>query len=1101
MAAASLAFTAHGATLQTKFEFTPDTPLAEGHWVKFSIDRTGIYEITYDQLREMGFDDPSKVALYGTGGKILSYNFLDNSGKRLYSDALNPAAVLHTGEKMIFYCLGPEQINVSTTGYSSTKRMKHNRTAKNIYSDSSWYLLSDNGTPAAPASNPVPDKSGAYDMTVGYGYVYHEKDAVYNFYQDGQVFWGEELRGGQKISFEVERPYCVDAPAYLWLGFASLASDGTVTSALNNEETSASLAGLTPGIYNIGNSLDRARLNVDADGTGKGTVTFGVSSSYSFYPLGIDFWTLTYPISLELAREDAGFTSQYIAFMDTPYDRWRHPVPEGCVAWDITGGQNPKVLDIEDGYLYNNRTGLSQAVVFRPDREQMHVNPDWKVIGNQNLHALQNEACSMVIVTVPSLREYAERIARLHEEYDGQKVVVVTPDEVYNEFNHGTPDVTAIRAFIKMIYHRQRETLKNVLLVGNVFADHRNVAGNPDRPETIPVYMLPKATIEYSKGAGGSACIDYLGILTDYMNSTGLLNNTTVELGVGILPITSAEEGETAVAKIGAYLAKKDFSNVVNEFQSMSGTGDNHIHDFQAFRLANLFREYTQASAGSDAAVSTRWLKGTGEARGRAEFLSKIRGGKLLSSFYGHARNAEFANITPWMLTSLDCDEPAFLYVAGCDLTEPDRGRHGVGDLGVIRNRKGIMATICGTRNVLSHENQMLSENFMHSLFYGRDQNLRKSTPTIGEVYALAKERTNNESEQGYILIGDPALPMPVALRNVEVATDRTDYRGGEVMEVSGTVRDRDGRADEAYNGYVTLKLLEPYTESAITADPVKENGEPDTPNPRLQINDLRLATSKAEVKDGRFKARILLPESLDQYLSRPDSTYQLMLLAGAYDPDRRIGASGNTKVVMPMIGSEPSPSPLRDTQAPAVSVSYDNLQRCIEVTASGDTGLYPGIGKGRGITLDIDGNPCTLAHDGALDIPSAFFYGTLSTAHLPAGVHKVNFKATDAAGNSTPVNTFSFEVKDFAPLSLTAESEVVTDRLALRIDRNDGLTLTLVIADRHGKVVHCDAFDGSAATVDLEDLAPGTYRASVRHDSKLGAMIHSNWVEFTKID
>lgn len=50
------------------YQFTSQSKLAKGKWVKINIPESGVYEITYDELREMGFDNPSKVRVYGQGG-------------------------------------------------------------------------------------------------------------------------------------------------------------------------------------------------------------------------------------------------------------------------------------------------------------------------------------------------------------------------------------------------------------------------------------------------------------------------------------------------------------------------------------------------------------------------------------------------------------------------------------------------------------------------------------------------------------------------------------------------------------------------------------------------------------------------------------------------------------------------------------------------------------------------------------------------------------------------------------------------------------------------------------------------------------------------
>ena len=52
--------------------FAQSSRLAQGHWVKVAIDKTGIYQLTRQQLAEMGFNDPASIKVYGYGAQTLS---------------------------------------------------------------------------------------------------------------------------------------------------------------------------------------------------------------------------------------------------------------------------------------------------------------------------------------------------------------------------------------------------------------------------------------------------------------------------------------------------------------------------------------------------------------------------------------------------------------------------------------------------------------------------------------------------------------------------------------------------------------------------------------------------------------------------------------------------------------------------------------------------------------------------------------------------------------------------------------------------------------------------------------------------------------------
>ena len=62
-----------------------------------------------------------------------------------------------------------------------------------------------------------------------------------------------------------------------------------------------------------------------------------------------------------------------------------------------------------------------------------------------------------LIIILPAredLRQQAERLAQEHRDTDGMTVTLVEAPQIYNEFSSGTPDVTAYRRLMKMLYDR-----------------------------------------------------------------------------------------------------------------------------------------------------------------------------------------------------------------------------------------------------------------------------------------------------------------------------------------------------------------------------------------------------------------------------------------------------------------------------------------------------------------------------------------------------------------------------------------------------------------------------------------------------------------------
>ena len=78
--------------------YTSESVLMTGKWVKIKVRNTGMHQITDEQLREMGFSDPSKVAVYGYSGLA----FADNRLSSDIPDDLPPVPVARHNGKLIF---------------------------------------------------------------------------------------------------------------------------------------------------------------------------------------------------------------------------------------------------------------------------------------------------------------------------------------------------------------------------------------------------------------------------------------------------------------------------------------------------------------------------------------------------------------------------------------------------------------------------------------------------------------------------------------------------------------------------------------------------------------------------------------------------------------------------------------------------------------------------------------------------------------------------------------------------------------------------------------------------------------------------------------
>jgi len=165
--------------------------LSSGTWYKLGIGQRGVYRITYDQFKKMGFDpastDPSKIRIFGNAGGMLPQAI--NATRP--SD-LEETAILVSGQAdgsfdkndyILFFAEGPDQvafdIDRNVFAYQS-----------NLYSNKNFYFVtasSDNGkrvgeVQSIPGNYPVIDEFEDY--------VYHENDD-HNELASGREWFGE----------------------------------------------------------------------------------------------------------------------------------------------------------------------------------------------------------------------------------------------------------------------------------------------------------------------------------------------------------------------------------------------------------------------------------------------------------------------------------------------------------------------------------------------------------------------------------------------------------------------------------------------------------------------------------------------------------------------------------------------------------------------------------------------------------------------------------------------------------------------------------------------------------------------------------------------
>ncbi len=1076
-----------------EYTFKNNSRFATGKWIKVEIESTGLYQIPYSTLRKMGFENPAEVGVYGKGGGLLSVNFTSAKEGVPYSDDIDKIAVIHENESLYFYGRGTEDIK-----FESGSAPLFKRGTPNLYSNTGYYFLSDIDAPLIAAESQYEGNGSLLDS--GWGYIYHEADIEQNSTGTGQLFWGESfLNGNSTLSWTTPTPFLANGTGRLMCRlYTSPRSSVTGQATLSNSSQSGTLnraQGTADRFYDTPINLP---LTYDLTQADEITLNMTATGSDPDY-LNLDYWLLSYQKHLPGSTGLKGSAAQSYSFSLKANECYNIQLGNGLRLIDVTvpaamkkGKQD--TLDPQTiGFTASSEN--TSVIVYDPTRKQLEIK-GWQPVSNNNLHGLQREGAELLIITVPKLREYADRIADTHRNYENIKVAVATPEEIYNEFSSGTPDPMAYRALAKMLYDSKESKLKNILLFGPSDRNLRHeVAGETKFDRIIAVQQA-----SVTPGRDASPAYDFYGIVSDEINEETLYKEI-MNIGVGLLSCETPGECERAIRKIEEYLADDTQAWRVNETLTVGGLHDNHTHDKQAEDYGNLIRDYTGLSGMAHTTIA---VDAYGNKDARRMFTQTLENGKIFSVWFGHGSRVMLGQDKNFFTTSeavgLTNSHLGFIYMGGCDFSVPDVRARGLGETIVLDAERGMAGAIVSTRTAWSNQNYDLGKRILDGWLKPTNTDV---SPTIGEVYAKAKSGATSANSLTFVLSGDPALKIPSPLRKVNM--NKVSGVPGEKIRIEGYISDKNGNADNSFNGKVVLKLMEPALklrskdyETATGTTPVKVtmNGKDTTVYYTLDVTyDTNLITAiETDVKSGNFSVSMVIPKETTSF-----SGQDLKLHAGAFDKSKWLGGAGASTI---SILTAPSEEGEIDIEAPAVNVTYDNSRRMVLVEASDDTSLPLSPAS---YAVMLDGRPSSLVTETYEEDGNTgkLFSGYTDVYDLTDGKHVYSVTAKDIAGNSITAEIEFVKEPCKAPLSLNLSSKAVVNEIEISVEGEDNpSSLEFEIRNTNGETVMTRTGAVTSILWDCIDskgnkVSPGLYRVRVRSAAGSTPTKYSEWANF----
>ncbi len=1002
--------------------------LSQGNWYKVSVEKNGVYKITYDQFKKMGFDpekiDPRKIKIAGNVGGMLPQ---PNSTSRPVD--LTENAIFVSGESdgkfnkedfILFYAEGADGIRFN----ASKKIIAYEH---NLYSEQNFYFVSVSDTNGKRITTSENLGTGFPIVNTFNDFVFHEFDD-YNELKSGREWFGEQFNFSADQIFKFEISGIANNTNITWVSDVMAQSFNGSSFKLffnNNEIGTQSISSIPNSTYGLKGRHKRDSITfgsgmVNASATANQEIKYQYVKASSGKSIGfLDFFLVGFTRNLSLYGDQTSFRSALSLNQNTSLFEITNASPN-CLIWNVS---DPSNIIQQDFTLLNNIASFSTTT--NTVKEFIIFNqtvPAPTLVGkvlNQNLHGASTP--NLIIISHPDFFTEATRLAQHRQTHSGWTTLVVTPEQVYNEFSSGRQDPTAFRDLAKYLYDKNPSTLKSLLFMGRGSYDYKaRIAYNTN---FVPTYesrnsLSPLET--YSSD-------DYFGFMEDGEGNWGekpLPQNHTLDIGVGRLPVKSSQEAYDIVDKIISYdINKKAFGSWRKEIAFIADDGStsdgfSNIHQTQANILANQIELSIPAynTKRTFLGTYTKTVKANGETIPEAnkDIKSRFERGSIIINYTGHGNESLLADER--VFTETDIDDLGnslypFMVTATCEFgRQDDPAQISSAELTLIHPKGGAIGLVSTARPVESNANFDLNQAFYDALF---QKESNRYLP-LSEVFRRTKNNSmNGVSNRNFSLLADPSLTLALPLNNI-VLTHLKTASGSDTLKalskvmVKGEVQDEDGIVIPNFNGILQAKLFDKKTEFVT----IGKN------NPAFSYKEWYniLFNGQAKVVDGIFEFEFILPKNMAYEIG----TGKLSLYAE--DVLQQIDAAG-ALTDFSVGGSEPSPTAdnipptlqafIGDTTFVNGGIANPNTTLLVRLRDAGGINISSyGIGNNLLATLD-NGEQFNLNDYYTTEVDD-FTAGRVEFPlhDLSPGKHTITIKAWDTSNNRAETS-LEFRVTD----------------------------------------------------------------------------------------
>lgn len=876
-------------------DYPATSKLATGEWYRMTVPEPGVYKLTFEQLQAKGLSGElasDRINVYGSHFGLLPFTNAQDRPTDMLVNAIEVVdggdGTFGPGDHVLFYASGPHNWSLEGTRFVHTY---------NTYSDSASYFVGiDVEPPVRIAPAVLATSEPTHIITSFNDRQFHERE-LSNLLKSGRLWLGELFDLTTNYNFQFSTPNLVaGAEATLTVSVVGRTYGLSNTSSF----TITSSAGLSQTL----NIQGVSQVNTSP-------LARAASATYTYSPTGN-----TVPVNLSFTKFDPVTSVGWLNYLELNCRRelrmvgdqllFRDLVSQGAGnvgewvisqgqeihrVWDVTDPLQPRAVPLTE--VGNERRFRMSADVLREFVAFRNSNyPAPRVIARvpfQDLHATAGPV-DLVIVSPPEFTTQAARLAERRSS-QGMNVVVVSPQQLYNEFSSGSRDATAIKRFMRMLYDRAGndplQMPRHLLLFGD--GSYNNLSQAASNQNFIPTYQS-------AESIDPRRCYvsdDYFGLLDP---NEGESTSDLLDIGVGRLPISSLSQATEVVNKLLNY---DRLSLTTANGTVCSATGDGAIPDWrthvlfasddqegdifegvihmdQSDRIARRIEDdhprYNVDKVYMDAYQQVVTPGGERYAQANLDLRNKVQKGALLVNYIGHGGEVGWAHerfLDNGTINSWTNSEGLPLFVtATCEFTRwDDPGRTSAGELVLLNPNGGGIGLMTTARLAFSGQNFNLAQAFYDYIFNPTDDLGREAQ--LGDVFRETKVFMSDSfgsqtNHRHFVLIGDPSMRLAMPRANIAI-TEVTDTLGNPIdtlkalatVRIRGFVDNGEGQPMTDFNGVVLPTVFDKESDQSTLAN---DGGSPFDFKARKSI----IYRGRATVSQGQFELTFVVPSDIN---------------------------------------------------------------------------------------------------------------------------------------------------------------------------------------------------------------------------------------------